>query len=200
MKKNTAFVLAVAIFLFGIWMITHALKQDATKITTWIQMLTGVGLLALPFHLLEIGINAIVKAATAKELAGEGPNQGLKQQSQTGPRKTRIYLVAKVTGLPPREVRSKYAAYKKILEESGYEAVIPTEHVHPDSRWHAAMKVCIPLLISCDYYMTIGEPHTSTGATIEVTIAEWLQIPRAIMDEPTEKGEKTEFIFEGFHN
>lgn len=91
-------------------------------------------------------------------------------------KKDRIYLVAKVTGLPIEEVRRKYAEFKKIAEDFGYEVVVPTEHVNPTAGWHEAMKICIPLLISCDCYALLDEPYCTTGGLIETTIAGWLNI------------------------
>lgn len=204
MKKNTAVtavtvatVLGLAFFFIGAWQITLALADPSIKGINWIQLSIGLGVFGFPFFVFERAIKVSLKETPRKQGPEEGPKEKPEEPQRKVPGKTRIYLVAKVTGLPPREVRAKYATFKKILEDHGYEGVAPTDHVNPNSDWHSAMKVCIPLLISCDYYMIIGETHTSAGATIEVTIAEWLQIPRAIMDEPGIE-EKADFIFESY--
>lgn len=92
--------------------------------------------------------------------------------------KGKVYIVAKITGLPEEEVIAKYAAAKSVVEAHGYEAVLPIDHVPVSSDWHAAMRICIPLMLSCDAYTCIDKVHTTAGGMIEDTIGQWMQIPR----------------------
>lgn len=93
-------------------------------------------------------------------------------------KKQRVYLVAKVSGLPVAEVAFKYEEARKIVESYGYEAVIPTDIVPPNSNWHFAMRQLIPVLLGCDAYTLIDEPHTTAGGLVEDTIANWVQLPK----------------------
>lgn len=108
----------------------------------------------------------------------------LNQQMLMNPRKLadgkkeRVYLVAKISGLPTAEVTFKYENARKIVEDHGYEAVIPTECVPANSNWHYAMRLLIPIMLQCDAYTLIDEPHTTPGGLIEDTIASWVHLPR----------------------
>lgn len=48
-------------------------------------------------------------------------------QTQPATEKKRVYLVAKVSGLPEAEVTAKYENARVLVESYGYEAVVPTE-------------------------------------------------------------------------
>ena len=108
----------------------------------------------------------------------------LNQQVIMNPRETtdgkkqRVYLVAKISGLPPAEVAFKYEEARKVVEEYGYEAVIPTECVPANSSWHRAMRILIPIMLQCDAYTLVDEPHTTAGGLVEDTIANWVQLPK----------------------
>jgi len=89
----------------------------------------------------------------------------------------RIYLVAKVSGLPAEVVKAKYDRARDIVESYGYTAVRPIDHVTPATPWHEAMRICIPLMLECDGYANIDDPHTSPGALVETTVAGWVKLP-----------------------
>jgi hypothetical protein len=95
----------------------------------------------------------------------------------------RVYLIAKVTGLPTELVQMKYRNAKARFESLGFEPVIPTEICDPDDEWHTAMRKCVPALCGCDYYATLDEPHTTPGGFVEHTIASWLKIPELIIPD-----------------
>ncbi len=95
----------------------------------------------------------------------------------------RVYLIAKVTGLNPELVAEKYAKAKALFFGLGYEPVAPTDHCTPDTEWHEAMKICIPLLCSCDFYALLDDPSTTVGGMIENTIAGWVRIPQLVIEE-----------------
>lgn len=92
--------------------------------------------------------------------------------------KKRVYIIAKVTGLPISEVMEKYEKAKSIIRESGHYPVSPVDHVPQGSDWVTAMRICIPLMLSCDYITAIDDVNTTAGGLVEYTIAGWLKIPR----------------------
>jgi len=89
----------------------------------------------------------------------------------------KVYIIAKVTGLAEFEVRNKYENAKVLVQSFGYEPVSPIDFVPATSDWHAAMRICIPLLLSCDAYTIIDPVHLTPGGLIEDTIAKWVNLP-----------------------
>jgi len=90
----------------------------------------------------------------------------------------KVYIVGKVTGVPAQDLVRKFDKAKEVIRAYGDEPVSPIDNVDADSSWSEAMKICIPLLISCDAYYCIDKPHTTAGGMIEVTIAGWLGIEK----------------------
>jgi hypothetical protein len=98
--------------------------------------------------------------------------------------KKKVYVIAKVSGLPYDQVKEKYGRARKAIERSGkYEAIIPTDFVSMYADWHVAMKIAIPLLCSCDLYTWIDPPHTTAGGLIEELMAGILKIPYISLSE-----------------
>lgn len=99
------------------------------------------------------------------------------------PRK-KVYLAAKISGLRKEEVAYKYEEAKKIVSSHGYEPVSPWDikFDHPPT-WHEAMRKCIPLMLSCDFYTTIDNHLTSVGVFVEDTIAIWTKFPKIHFNE-----------------
>lgn len=97
------------------------------------------------------------------------------------PKPKTVYLIGKVTGLKPKVAALKYKLAKAICQEHGYDPVSPIDHVDPKATWNQAMKVCIPLLLTCDYYALLDDPGITVGGHIERTIAEWVNIPRILI-------------------
>lgn len=100
------------------------------------------------------------------------------QQKLPDIKRDRVYMVAKISGIPKVELDYKYHEAKKILEGHGYEAVSPVDHVPAPTNWHEAMRICIPLMIGCEAYTCIDEPHTTAGGLVEDTIANWIRLPK----------------------
>lgn len=90
----------------------------------------------------------------------------------------RVYIVAKVTGLSVDLVRIKYERAKELVRQYGYEPVSPIDYITPDVDWHRAMRICIPLMLSCDAYTVIDPVHLTPGGLIEDTIGQWVNLPR----------------------
>ncbi|MCX7100086.1 MAG: DUF4406 domain-containing protein [Methylobacter sp.] len=97
--------------------------------------------------------------------------------------KKRVYLIAKVSGLPESEVTAKYEKARKLVESYGYEAVIPTDIIPPNTNWHYAMRQLIPIMLQCDAYTLIDEPCTTAGGLVEDTIANWVQLPKLMFSK-----------------
>jgi len=97
--------------------------------------------------------------------------------------KKRVYLVAKVSGLPVAEVIAKYEKARLTVEAYGYEAVIPTECIPITSNWHYAMRQLIPIMLACDAYTLIDEPWTTAGGLVEDTIANWVLLPKLMFSK-----------------
>ena len=95
----------------------------------------------------------------------------------------RVYIIAKITGQNQLEVALKYQNAKFLLQSFGYEPVSPIDHVPADADWHAAMRICIPLLLGCDSYIVVDALHTTPGGMIEDTIAGWVGIPRIYLSK-----------------
>lgn len=82
----------------------------------------------------------------------------------------RIYVAGPVTGKEQLNLPA-FEDAAAMLRESGYEAVIPHDHVPPDAEWHDAMRICIPLMLTCDGVALIDEWSRSEGARLEVFVA-----------------------------
>jgi hypothetical protein len=80
----------------------------------------------------------------------------------------KIYIAGKVTGLPPQEVKEKFATAQGIIEKLGFEAVNPIEVVNnPNENWHIAMEKCLVALAQCDAIYMLPCFKDSPGADIE---------------------------------
>jgi len=104
-------------------------------------------------------------------------------QTQPATDKKRVYLIAKVSGLPEAEVFLKYESARTVVESYGYEAVIPTDIIPPNTSWHYAMRLLIPIMLQCDAYTLIDEPWTTAGGLIEDTIANWVLLPKLMFSK-----------------
>lgn len=90
----------------------------------------------------------------------------------------KVYIVAKVTGLPEAVIYSKYERAKQLVRDHGYVPVSPVDFVPPNTDWHMAMRICIPLMLQCGAYIVIDPVHTTPGGLIEDTIGRWVNLPR----------------------
>jgi hypothetical protein len=80
----------------------------------------------------------------------------------------KIYIAGKVTGLPPQEVKEKFATAQGVIEKLGFEAVNPIEVVNnPNENWHTAMEKCLAALKQCDAIYMLPCYKDSPGADIE---------------------------------
>lgn len=101
----------------------------------------------------------------------------LDAQERTMKHKNRkVYIIGKVTGLPRLDALTKFAKAKDLIKRMGDIAISPMDFVPVDTSWNAAMKICIPLLLGCDFIYCIDDARTTVGGHIEKTIAGWVGI------------------------
>lgn len=91
----------------------------------------------------------------------------------------KIYITGKVTGEPIAECTMKFGAAQKQLEALGHEAINPLAVVNDwQATWHDAMKLCIKTLMDADAVYILPCHEFSKGATLELQLAGFLNIPK----------------------
>jgi hypothetical protein len=87
-----------------------------------------------------------------------------------------IYIAGKITGLSEAEVELKFMKSEAIIRKLGHVPVNPSKIVP----WHAshseAMRICIPVLMTCDAIYLQPDWEASTGAKLERDIASSMDI------------------------
>ena len=90
-------------------------------------------------------------------------------------KKHKVYISGQITGLPVAEYVEKFSKAEAELKAKGYEVVNPLRYeLKPGSRWNEQMKVDIRLLLDCDAIYMLSNWERSTGAGLELYIAEGL--------------------------
>lgn len=90
-------------------------------------------------------------------------------------KKHKAYISGQITGLPVAEYVEKFSKAEAELKAKGYEVVNPLRYeLKPGSRWNEQMKVDISLLLDCDAIYMLSNWERSTGAGLELYIAEGL--------------------------
>lgn len=90
-------------------------------------------------------------------------------------KKHKVYISGQITGLPVAEYVERFSKAEAELMAKGYEVVNPLRYeLKPGSRWHEQMKVDIRLLLDCDAIYMLSNWERSTGAGLELYIAEGL--------------------------
>lgn len=85
--------------------------------------------------------------------------------------KPRAYVSGKISGLPYDQVVEKFEAAAGLLMGKGYEVVIPTRIVPPESNWEQSMKICIREQMTCDLFVFLEDGIESEGALLEIYLA-----------------------------
>ncbi len=86
--------------------------------------------------------------------------------------KMKIYISGKITGLPPEEVKEKFARAEKFLLDQGMSPVNPlklkTQHC---KEWCDFMRVDIVAMMDCNAIFLLEDWKYSPGANLEVLLA-----------------------------
>ena len=84
----------------------------------------------------------------------------------------KIYISGKISGLPYKEVKTRFDDCQALLESIGFEVVNPLTMALPqEATWEQHMVKDIELLFSCDAIYMMDNWMDSTGAGIEYDIA-----------------------------
>lgn len=87
----------------------------------------------------------------------------------------KIYISGKITGLPLKETRERFADAQALLDGIGFEAVNPMKKSLPaNATWEQHMVKDIELLFKCDAIYMMDNWIYSRGALIEYDIAKRL--------------------------
>ncbi|MEN2672595.1 DUF4406 domain-containing protein [Herbaspirillum huttiense] len=89
----------------------------------------------------------------------------------------RIYIAGPMSGLPELNFPAFHAAAAE-LRAQGYDVVNPAEiNADPTAGWVACMRLDIAQLVTCDQIMMLPGWENSRGATLELHIAQMLEMP-----------------------
>jgi hypothetical protein len=85
----------------------------------------------------------------------------------------KIYIAGKISGLPYKKVKERFAQVAATIRAMGYEAVNPCEisPFHEAKEWKDYMADCIPALLKSDTVYMLAGWADSPGAKLEHTIA-----------------------------
>lgn len=84
----------------------------------------------------------------------------------------KIYISGKITGLPFREVKDKFQAVQKFLEDLGFEIINPMNNgLTKNDTWEQHMIKDIAELFACEAIYMLDNWTESLGASIEYDIA-----------------------------
>jgi len=89
----------------------------------------------------------------------------------------KCYIIGKVTGLPREQVVSKFEKTEALVKSMNMHPVNPVAIIPEGTPWHEAMKLCIKLLVDCDFVLVLPDHSGSKGSMLELTISRGLQIP-----------------------
>lgn len=90
----------------------------------------------------------------------------------------RVYLSGKISGEPRNAVWLKFREAEKAILRQGDTPVNPLNNGLPvDAPWQQHMRADITLLLTCDEVLALPDAQYSPGATLELYLAERLQIP-----------------------
>jgi len=89
--------------------------------------------------------------------------------------KRKIYLAGKISYLPINEVRARFQAHKKSLEELGHVVISPFDNWESGKTWEEYMLIGLAKLFVCDSIFLIPGWESSKGARIELAVARELK-------------------------
>ena len=89
----------------------------------------------------------------------------------------RCYIAGKIGNLPVEEYTANFETAEAEVQTLGMVPVLPLklDHNH-DKQWRSFMKVDLCVLVGCDCVYALRNWRESTGATIEVDLAQKLEM------------------------
>lgn len=93
----------------------------------------------------------------------------------------RTYIAGRVTGLPYENVKKKFKAAEDLLRANKFHPVNPLLYVNQLAKPADAMKILVPILMSCDAILLLNDWEWSEGAQIEAQLARYAG--KQIIDE-----------------
>jgi hypothetical protein len=81
----------------------------------------------------------------------------------------KLYIGGKITG--DKNYQEKFADAEKCLIDAGYEVVNPAKLCGTDTRWFAAMRICVKAMMDCEGVAMLDDWDESKGAKIECFLA-----------------------------
>ena len=88
-----------------------------------------------------------------------------------------IYISGPMTGLPEFNFPAFHAAAAQ-LRSLGYQVINPAEFGEGEGKtWHDYMRKDIKALMDCTHVATLPGWENSKGASLEVHLATWLEMP-----------------------
>ncbi len=94
----------------------------------------------------------------------------------------KLYIAGPMTGIEHMNFPAFMEAEKK-LQAMGFETMNPARHGAGEGTWSDYMRRDITDLLTCDGVATLNSWNESKGATLEVQIAETLEMPVAHISE-----------------
>lgn len=88
----------------------------------------------------------------------------------------KVQIIGQVTGLPRKDVVSKFDRAEQKLLERGHEVINPVNLVPSNETWEKAMRLCLESILKVDAVCILEDWHRSSGAKIEYMVASALQL------------------------
>lgn len=114
------------------------------------------------------------------------------------PRKKKIYIAGKVTGLPRQETMTKFRTAENQLAQEYWQVINPTLLINEDEDWDSAMKTCLEAVADCDAIYMLSDWQDSRGATLEHTKAKELNLQ--VLYQSVDKGYPTNASLQNKYN
>jgi len=89
----------------------------------------------------------------------------------------KMYIAGKVTGLPLEDVQKNFQQGEQVAKSMGYYPVVPINSIPDDTPWDKAMRMALKIMLDCDAVLALNNYSDSLGATLEIMIAQRINMP-----------------------
>jgi hypothetical protein len=83
----------------------------------------------------------------------------------------KIYIIGAATGFEPEAVQVEFKAAEERLKGMGFVVVNPINYLNGASDWVDSMKICIPLMLSCEAFYRLENYAYSKRSLLELATA-----------------------------